>query len=34
MPNLQSVNHVAFDGNTLVVAAGKGGVKVVSVKWK
>jgi len=32
--NLQSVNHVAFDGNTLVVAAGKGGVKVVSVKWR
>ena len=32
--NLQSVNHVAFDGNTLVVAAGRGGVKVVSVKWK
>jgi hypothetical protein len=32
--NLQSVNHVAFDGNTLVIAAGKGGVKVVSVKWQ
>jgi hypothetical protein len=32
--NLESVNHVAFDGNTLVVAAGKGGVKVVSVKWQ
>lgn len=32
--NLQSVNHVAFDGNTLVVAAGRGGVKIVSVKWK
>lgn len=32
--DLQSVNHVAFDGNTLVVAAGRGGVKVVSVKWK
>ncbi len=32
--NLQSVNHVAFDGNTLVVAAGRGGVKIVSVQWK
>ncbi|MCD6023977.1 MAG: hypothetical protein K0Q91_893 [Fibrobacteria bacterium] len=32
--NLQSVNHVAFDGNTLVVAAGKGGVKIISVKWQ
>lgn len=32
--NLQSVNHVAFDGNTLVIAAGLGGVKVVSVKFK
>lgn len=31
---LQSVNHVAFDGNTLVVAAGTGGVKIVSVKWQ
>jgi hypothetical protein len=30
----QSVNHVAFDGNTLVVAAGAGGVKIVSVKWE
>jgi hypothetical protein len=30
----QSTNHVAFDGNTLVVAAGKGGVKVISVKWE
>lgn len=30
----QSVNHVAFDGNTLVVAAGLGGVKIVSVKWE
>lgn len=30
----QSVNHVAFDGNTLVVAAGSGGVKIVSVKWE
>jgi hypothetical protein len=30
----QSVNHVAFDGNTLVVATGLGGVKIVSVKWE
>jgi len=33
-PNFQSANHVAFDGNTLVVAAGKGGVKIVAVKWQ
>jgi hypothetical protein len=32
--NLQSVNHVAFDGNTLVIAAGLGGVKIVTVKWQ
>jgi hypothetical protein len=32
--NLQSVNHVAFDGNTLVIAAGRGGVKIVTVKWQ
>jgi len=30
--NLQSVNHVAFDGEFLVVAAGLGGVKVVRVR--
>lgn len=30
--DLQSVNHVAFDGSTLVVASGLGGVKIVSVK--
>ena len=30
----QSVNHVAFDGNTLVVASGLGGVKVISVKFE
>lgn len=28
--NLQSVNHVAFDGAILVVAAGSGGVKIVT----
>jgi hypothetical protein len=32
--NFQSANHVAFDGNTLVVAAGKGGVKIVAVDYK
>jgi hypothetical protein len=30
---LQSVNHVAFDGEYLVIAAGIGGVKIVSVKY-
>lgn len=30
----QSVNHVAFDGNTLVVASGLGGTKIISVKWE
>lgn len=29
----QSVNHVAFDGSTLVIASGLGGVKVVSVNF-
>jgi hypothetical protein len=29
--NLQSVNHVAFNGSTLVIASGLGGVKVVNV---
>ncbi|MCK9409539.1 MAG: PQQ-binding-like beta-propeller repeat protein [Bacteriovoracaceae bacterium] len=29
---LQSVNHVAFDGETLVIASGLGGVKIVKVK--
>jgi hypothetical protein len=32
--NFQSANHVSFDGNTLVVAAGKGGVKIVTVKYQ
>ena len=32
--DLPSVNHVAFDGNTLVIAAGTGGVKIVSVKFE
>jgi hypothetical protein len=31
--NLQSVNHVAFDGQMLVIAAGLGGVKIVSVTY-
>ncbi|MDP2885654.1 MAG: hypothetical protein Q8P51_11620 [Ignavibacteria bacterium] len=31
--NQQSVNHVAFDGSTLVIASGLGGVKVVSVSF-
>jgi hypothetical protein len=31
--NLQSVNHVAYDGSTLVVAAGLGGVKIVTVSF-
>lgn len=31
---LQSVNHVAFNGNTLVVASGLGGIKIVSVRPK
>ncbi len=31
--NLQSVNHVAFDGSTLVIASGLGGVKVVDVNF-
>jgi len=30
--SLQSVNHVAFDGETLVIASGLGGVKIVKVK--
>ncbi|MDP1677322.1 MAG: hypothetical protein Q8L88_10705 [Bacteroidota bacterium] len=29
--SLQSVNHVAFDGETLVIASGLGGVKIVKV---
>ena len=31
--NLQSVNHVAFDGSTLVIASGLGGVKVANVNF-
>ncbi|HEY6952262.1 MAG TPA: hypothetical protein VI758_07630 [Bacteroidota bacterium] len=31
--SLQSVNHVAFDGSTLVIASGLGGVKVVNVTF-
>jgi hypothetical protein len=31
--NNQSVNHVAFDGSTLVIASGSGGVKVVTVSF-
>jgi hypothetical protein len=31
--NLQSVNHVAFDGEILIIAAGLGGVKIVSVTY-
>jgi hypothetical protein len=31
--NLQSVNHVAFDGENLVIAAGLGGVKIVTVSY-
>jgi hypothetical protein len=31
---LESVNHVAFDGNILVIATGRGGVKIVSVEPK
>ena len=31
--NQQSVNHVAFDGSTLVIASGLGGVKVVTVNF-
>ncbi len=31
--NLQSVNHVAFNGSTLVIASGLGGVKVVNVNF-
>jgi hypothetical protein len=30
---LQSVNHVAFNGSTLVVASGTGGVKIVTVSF-
>jgi len=30
--SLQSVNHVAFNGETLVIASGLGGVKIVKVK--
>ena len=29
----QSVNHVAFNGSTLVVASGLGGVKIVTVRY-
>jgi hypothetical protein len=29
----QSANHVAFDGSTLVIASGLGGVKIVSVNF-
>ncbi|HTP12670.1 MAG TPA: hypothetical protein VMM37_03545 [Bacteroidota bacterium] len=31
--NQQSVNHVAFNGSTLVIASGLGGVKVVTVTF-
>ncbi len=31
--NLQSVNHVAYDGSTLAVAAGLGGTKFVAVNF-
>ncbi len=31
--SLQSVNHVAYDGSTLVIASGLGGVKVVDVTF-
>lgn len=31
--DLQSVNHVAFDGEYLVIAAGLGGVKIVKVSY-
>ncbi len=31
--NLQSVNHVAFDGSTLVIASGLGGIKIVNVSF-
>jgi hypothetical protein len=31
--NLQSVNHVAYNGSSLVVASGLGGVKVVDVNF-
>jgi hypothetical protein len=31
--DLQSVNHVAFDGEYLVIAAGLGGVKIVQVSY-
>jgi hypothetical protein len=31
---LQAASHLAFDGNTLVVASGTGGVKIISVKWE
>jgi hypothetical protein len=31
---LESVNHVAFDGNILVIATGRGGVKILSVDPK
>jgi hypothetical protein len=32
--SLQAASHLAFDGNTLVVASGTGGVKIISVKWQ
>lgn len=32
--SLQAATHLAFDGNTLVVASGTGGVKIISVKWR
>jgi hypothetical protein len=31
---LQSAQHLAFDGNTLVVASGTGGVKIISVRFQ
>jgi len=30
-PSLQSVNHIAFDGKTIAIAAGLGGVKLVDM---
>jgi hypothetical protein len=34
LDGVASANHVAFDGNTLVVASGSGGVKIISVRWR
>jgi hypothetical protein len=34
LDGVASANHVAFDGNTLVVASGSGGVKILSVRWR